>query len=226
MDINNDLLLKLQINHSSLKEQTAHLLRDLIVKGRIAAGAKITERDVAELLDISRMPARDALLELERQGLVISKPGGRYVIQLDEADVRQLYQIRLALEKLAVELAVQRITSSGQALLNNKLEEMRAAVDANDQEGYITSDLEMHALIWEQADNPYLLNMLHSMIGPIFMFIATQTRVQENWRETLDLHEKLSLAISAQDAAGAVQWIEAHMQRSLALAVDVFQRKR
>ena len=81
MPISSELASQYQIDHSSLKEQTTDLLRDLIVSGRIPAGAKITERDVAAMLNISRMPARDALMELERQGLVISKPGGRYVIQ-------------------------------------------------------------------------------------------------------------------------------------------------
>jgi DNA-binding GntR family transcriptional regulator len=225
MDITRDTFPKLQLNRTSLKDQTARLLRDLIVKGRIAAGSKITERDVAELLNISRMPARDALLELERQGLVVSKPGGRYVIQLDEEGVRHLYQIRLALEKLAVELAAQRISPGGKDSLQRQLDAMRRAIDANDLEGYVASDLEMHTLIWQQAENPYLLDMLHAMIGPIFMFIATQTRVQENWRETLELHERLTQAICAQDIPGALQWIEAHMERSLALAVEVFQKK-
>jgi DNA-binding GntR family transcriptional regulator len=225
MDITRDTFPKLQLNRTSLKDQTARLLRDLIVKGRIAAGSKITERDVADLLNISRMPARDALLELERQGLVVSKPGGRYVIQLDEEGVRHLYQIRLALEQLAVELAAQRITPGGKDALQRQLDAMRRAVDANDPEGYVASDLEMHALIWQQAQNPYLLDMLHAMIGPIFMFIATQTRVQENWRETLELHEALCRAIGDRDTPGALHWIEAHMQRSLALAVEVFQKK-
>ena len=225
MDITSEAFPKLQLNRTSLKEQTTRLLRDLIVKGRIAAGSKITERDVAELLATSRMPARDALLELERQGLVISKPGGRYVIQLGEEEVRHLYQIRLALEQLAVELAAQRITPAGKDALQRQLDAMGAAIAANDREGYVASDLEMHALIWQQADNPYLLDMLHSMIGPIFMFISTQTKVQENWRETLELHAALCRAICAWDTAGALQGIEAHTRRSLALAVEVFQKK-
>src|SRR5207249_8524626 len=67
-----------------LKDRAMDLLRDHIVSGRIPAGAKVVERDVAQLLGISRAPVRDALIQLETEGLVVSKPSGRYVIELSE----------------------------------------------------------------------------------------------------------------------------------------------
>lgn len=244
VSINTEELPRLHVYHTSLKDQAVRHLRDMIVSGRIPAGAKITERDVAEWLEISRMPARDALMELESEGLVVSKIDSRYVIQPTPQDVRHLYQLRLALEKLAVELALHppapsplRVSRSGfgcsetshaiserrKEQLQCKLEAMRRAVERGDQAAYIASDLEMHELIWQQAGNPYLLNMLHSMTGPIFMFISSQTRVKENWPETLALHEALVQAICAEDTAAALSSLDTYMQRSLELALEVFQ---
>ena len=225
MSITTEELPHLHVYHTSLKDQAARHLREMIVSGRIPAGAKITERDVAQWLEISRMPARDALMELESQGLVVSKGGSRCVIQPTPQDVSQLYQLRLVLEKLAVELVLTTISERRKEQLQRKLEAMRRAVEYGDQAAYITSDLEMHELVWQQAGNPYLLNMLHSMTGPIFMFISSQTQVKENWPETLALHEALVQAICAGDTAAALRSVEAHMQRSLELALEVFNEK-
>ena len=211
------------IDRTSLKDQTATILRDLIVSGQIAPGSKITERNIAELLNISRMPARDALLDLERQGLVVNKPGGRYVIQLGETEIRQLYQLRLTMEKLAVELAIQNGSAANVTAIEAKLAEMRRAITEADTTRYSASDLEMHELIWQQAGNPYLVDMLHSMIGPIFMFIASQARLAEDWQESLRLHEQLVETISARDVPAAHRSIEAHLQHSLDLALSAFR---
>jgi len=213
----------LTVERTSLKDQTTNLLRDLIVTGQFAPGSKITERDIAELLKISRMPARDALMALESQGLVVNKPGGRFVIELGEAEIRQLYQLRLALEKLAVELAIQNHSTADEAVIAARLDAMRQAIASGDSARYSASDLEMHESIWQQSGNSYLVNMLHSMIGPIFMFIATQARLAEDWQESLCLHEQLAATIAKQDLAAAQESIEAHLHHSLELALSGFR---
>src|SRR4026209_1682281 len=106
MTIDNGVFTRVHWERASLKNQAAELLRGMIVGGKLASGSKVTERDVATWLNVSRMPARDALMDLERQGLIVTRPGGRYVIELSEQDIRHLYQLRASLEKLAFELAV------------------------------------------------------------------------------------------------------------------------
>jgi DNA-binding GntR family transcriptional regulator len=211
------------VERLSLKDQAADVLREMIVSGKIASGSKVTERDVAEWLKISRMPARDALMELEREGLIITKPGGRYVIKLGEKDILQLYQLRTALEKLAIELAIGNSSVVNQNALEAKLVEMRNAIKVGDTAAYTASDLELHELLWQQADNPYLLDMLHSMIGPIFMLIASQARMIEDWQKSLLLHEQLLETIRNKDIQAALNSIEAHLQHSQTLALSAFQ---
>jgi DNA-binding GntR family transcriptional regulator len=223
MDFKHTPLPEFEIDRSSLKDQAAQHLRSLIISGRIPAGSKITERDVAAMLKISRMPARDALMTLEQEGLITSRLDARYVIELQEVDIRQLYEIRVALEKLAVELAILRTTSGKQAELLAKLDEMRAAVHQGDAPRYTTSDLELHQMLWQQAENPYLLKMLTSMIGPIFMLIYAQSRIIEDWQASLLLHEELVKTIREQDQAAAARSIEKHIVHSLDLALRALQ---
>lgn len=214
----------LRIDRNSLKTQSTDLLRSQIISGRIPQGTRLVEQELADLLGISRMPARDALVNLEHEGLVVSKPHGRYVIQLDKNDIEQLFQVRVVLERLAVGQAAQQRSPEADAALLANLQQMREAVARNDQDAYAQSDLEAHQIIWQQANNPYLLKMLNSIIGPIFMFIASHTEFQMNWHETLQLHEELAHALIAGNGTLAMQSIEVQLQQSMQLSLRVFER--
>jgi DNA-binding GntR family transcriptional regulator len=208
----------IQLERNSLKNQSTELLRRHIISGRIPPGTKLAERELAELLGISRMPARDALMDLEREGLVVCKSNGRYVIDVGREEIEQLFAVRLVLERLAVSQAAAHVTSEDCAQLQANLERMAAAIANNDLIAYLESDLEAHQLIWKQAANPYLLKSLNSIVGPIFMFMASQIEVKDNWLQTYQLHTELVQFICAGDAERAVQSIEAHIQTSVELS--------
>jgi len=212
----------LRLDRNSLKEQSTELLRSYIISGRIPPGTKLAERELADLLGVSRMPARDALMDLEREGLVVSRPNGRYVIELHEQDIAQLFEIRLVLERLAVRAAAANHSPQNCAALRANLKQMAAAIVRKDRDGYVFADLEAHQLIWHQANNPYLLKMLNSIVGPIFIFISSHPDFQNNWQETHQMHQELANAICAGDAEQAIHSIEAQMQNSVELSYRVF----
>ncbi|MBT4502566.1 MAG: GntR family transcriptional regulator, partial [Gemmatimonadetes bacterium] len=84
----------MSLERSLLKDRAADTLRTYISSGEIPEGTKLTERDVSELLGISRSPARDALMVLETEGLVVFRSTGRFVIELTEKDVRDIHMLR------------------------------------------------------------------------------------------------------------------------------------
>ena len=208
----------------SLKDQATELLRDYIVGGSTPPGTKLVEREVAELLGISRAPVRDALMELEKEGLIVTKSSGRHVIELTEQDVRELYQVRLVLERLAAELAAQNTGPENRTALTAKLEAMRAAVAQGDRAKHVAADVEMHWLVWRQADNKHLLRMLSSMIGPVFMFVANNASAFD-WQETLALHEDLTEAVNCGDPVAAAKSIERHLDNALQRSLQVCETK-
>ena len=205
-----------------LRDQTTELLREYIVSGRIPPGTRLVEREVGALLGVSRAPVRDALLELEQEGLVVTKTDGRFVIKLTRQDVRELYQVRLVLEGLAVKLAAQNTSPDNRAHLDHALQEMAEAVAKHDRSGHVKADVEMHWLVWEQAGNRHLLRMLSSMIGPVFMFVANNADAYD-WQETLGLHEDLVTCINAGDVDAAVASIGRHLDNALHRSLQVFQ---
>ena len=211
-----------RLERNLLKDRAMDLLRDHIVSGRIPAGAKLVERDLAQLLGISRAPVRDALIQLETEGLVVSKPNGRYVVELTDRDIRELYQVRLVLEKLAVELAAQSRSPENRRALAATLNKMQEAIARRDRLAYIKHDVEIHRLIWQQSDNSHLYNILNSMVGRIFIFVSSNAQYYD-WEETLKVHQDVVGHINAGDASGAIASIQLHMDNALQGALQVFQ---
>jgi DNA-binding GntR family transcriptional regulator len=214
-----------RIARENLKEQAWEILRDLIVKGVIAPGQKLTERDVAKLLGVGRMPARDALMKLEEQGLVVTKPDARYVIELSQTDIEDWFEIRQALEVLAVKNAVLRQTRDDCEQLTRALGSMRSAVEQRDAETYVQSDLEIHELIWNMSGNRHLISMLHTMIGPIFVLIASQTHIQHDWASVFQLHSALVEQICSGDGPAAIGAMQRHNADSLAWSLTAFKER-
>ena len=214
--------IQLKLERSSLRVQAKELLRDYIISGQIPPGTKLVERAVAELLGTSRAPARDALIDLEKEGLIVTKSNGRHVIDPTERDIQELHQVRIVLETLAVELAAQNTSAQSAAHLTETLEEMKQAVAARNRSAFTESDVKTHWLIWQQANNKHLLSILKTMIGPIFMLVARHAD-HFDWGETLKLHEELVAFINAGHAEGAKQSIKRHLDDALRRALKAFR---
>jgi DNA-binding GntR family transcriptional regulator len=218
---------RLRLDRSLLKDRTAETLRDYISTGRIPEGTKLTEREVSRLLGVSRMPAHEALTILEAEGLVISRPSGRYVIELDEKDVRDLLALRVALESLAVRLAAGRNSDAHQSELRARLRDLEEAVAGGDPVACTKCDMALHQTIWQQSGNPHLLRVLDSVLGAIFV-LADRVKIygQEDLQRMLDGHRRLVEQIAAGDAESAVRTIEGHLRSSLAQSLRTFQAPR
>ena len=213
------------IVRESLRQQVVSVLREKILNGEIASGTKVTERDISDLLEVSRMPARDALMELEKEGLLDSRPGGRYVVELGVEDVEQLFAVRLVLERAAIEAAINLMTSNDAEALKAALAQMRDAIDKRDFTRYVKSDLEVHNLIWEFARNRYLSDMLNSIRGIIGVFMANHATV-ESWEEVYDLHDGLVKAVLDRDQTAAHEQLDRHMKQSLKLSLRLADDKQ
>ncbi len=206
-----------------LGAQIVELLRERIISGYLRPGTPLVERELAEQLGVSRIPVREALMQLEAEGLVVGKPNGRCVIELTERDIQELYEVRLVLEKLAVRLAAQKASAADRAALEEKAYEMQRAIANNDRRLYRRNDLETHRLIWRMSGNAHLMRVLQSMVGPIFMLVSRHAE-HFDWSETRSLHEELISCICAGDAAGAEANIERHIENARQRSLRLFAR--
>lgn len=209
-----------KITRETLRSQVANMLREKIISGELAAGTKVTERDVSELLEVSRMPARDALMELEKEGLLDNRPSGRYIVELDSDDIRQLFKVREVLEKTAIELAIAHLTDEDGGRLKAGLTRMGESIQNSDFVSYIKSDIELHQLIWDCSRNHYLAEMLRSISGVISVFMANHAKL-ESWETVYELHEDIVNAILSKDSDSAIRNFEKHTAQSLRLSLEL-----
>lgn len=97
----------------SAQQQAYRYIRDKIVSGAMPGGTKINPSEVAEILGISRMPVREALVQLDAEGLIVNRPNrGAVVTQLRPEDIEELFEMRAALEGLAARHAAERWTDA------------------------------------------------------------------------------------------------------------------
>ncbi|MCB1357965.1 MAG: GntR family transcriptional regulator [Maritimibacter sp.] len=152
----------------SLTEVTAARIRDAIVSGELPLGSKLSEQRLADSLQVSRSPVRDALAALQTEGLVnVSPKRGTFVFAPDLRVVDELCEHRAVLETAALRKAI----VSNHAELMRKLEEasaaMQKALDANDPHGYTTGDQKFHKAIVESCKNRSIIKSYAHTISPL-----------------------------------------------------------
>ena len=213
------------LGRTLLSESAAETLRSYISSGRIPEGTKITEREISTLLGISRAPAREALKILESEGLVIVRPGGRrYVVTLTEKDVRDLHVLRCHLETLAVGLAAHAVGEEDRRTMSARMADLEKAAASGDPNEWTRGDLALHRSIWQASGNAYLLKILDSVLGAIFI-LADRDKTRRDRDVSLDLqhHRDLIELVSAGKAEQARDEMERHLTRSLHYTLETFQ---
>lgn len=116
----------------SLSDQVADRLRAEVLNGRLPAGQRLAQEELAVRFDVSRIPVRDALRKLENEGLLTSSPRtGARVADLDASDLEELYEMRLAVEPRNVRRAALLLSTEDVARLEHWLGEMGSAPDAD-----------------------------------------------------------------------------------------------
>lgn len=212
-----------KLDRTSLKDQAAEILRDHITAGRIPEGTRLTERQISQMLGISRMPAREALMALEAEGLVERTADGRQVIQLNEERVRDLHRVRWTLERLAAELAAANSSEKNRAALRARLDELEEAIATGDPALCTERDLAIHQAIWLQANNSYLLELLNSLLGVIFV-LAARVKIYSgaNVDRLRNQHRELVDLVVSGNVEGAGQCVEAQLRGVLPQSLRTF----
>ncbi|MBT9502353.1 MAG: GntR family transcriptional regulator [Burkholderiaceae bacterium] len=203
----------IEISRLALHDQVAARLRTMLVEGRIAPGAKLNERELSELLQVSRTPLREAIKLLGAEGLVDLLPNrGAVAVKLTEADVLNTFEVLSDLEGLSGELAAQRITEAELAELQARHYEMLACFTRRDLSGYYRLNAQIHAGINQAARNPVLTSTYKAINARVQSLRFRTNQNEDKWKRAVKEHELMVQALSARDAAGLRGVLIQHMQ--------------
>ena len=190
-----------QPNSQNLYEGTFQKLRSLLVEGVIAPGSKLNERELAESLNVSRTPIREAIKRLAADGLVeLIANRGAIAVQLSHADVVHTFDVIAQLEGYSGELAAKNISAATLSELEALQYEMMASYARRDLSNYYKLNLRIHHLINQAANNPVLTQLFSQVNARIeaLRFRSNQNGVK--WEKAVEEHQEMIDALKTHDS--------------------------
>jgi GntR family transcriptional regulator, trigonelline degradation regulator len=156
-----------------LRLQVLESLRAGIISGRLAPGARITERELTEMLGVSRTVIREALRQLETEGLVENVPNkGPVVRELSLGEAKDLYSIRAVLEGFAARLFAENASSENMTRLEAGLNDVVQAYESGDANRVLETKNGFYAVLFEGASSETLSSMLNTLHARIWRWRA------------------------------------------------------
>jgi DNA-binding GntR family transcriptional regulator len=207
----------------SLHDETLTRLRDHIVEGHIPDGGRIPERQLCEMLGISRTPLREALKVLAAEGLVELLPNrGARVRPLSERDLAELFDLMGGLEGLAGRLACETITDAEIGEIERLHYEMYGFYLHRDMPGYFRVNQEIHQKIVEASRNAALRSTYASLAGRIrrIRYAANFARQRERWGEAMREHETILDALRRRAGSELSDILFKHLRNKRTAAVE------
>lgn len=211
----------LRLEKTSLREQALTALRRAITTGQLTPGTHLVETELSEALQISRGTLREAMRQLQQEGLISAGARGRLSVRhLDAKEIRDIFEVRAALEAVAARaLASRPDRAEAVAALRHAVEEMDRWAASN-LEDRIEADLRFHRTLCHLSGNETLLHSWTSLEGSIRMSImfAGVDRALKNMdaRRHLDIVD----AIEAGDAETAAATVREHMAGAASVLVE------
>lgn len=188
----------------SLPEQIADRVCERIMRGDFAAGQRIQEQMLSQSFRVSRGPVREALLLLEREGLIRIEPRrGASVRRLSVAEVGDLFVVRAALLGLAARLFVERSSAADLQILGEGIARLAAhARPGGDADAYARWSYALSLFMAEKAGNPHLYRMLRSIARQTYGYSRLALRDPARRKDSIARWRKSLARARARDAQG------------------------
>lgn len=199
---------------SSLRHRVTDVLRTAIVGGRLRPGDRIVEEEVSEQLKVSRGPVREALRQLEQEGLVVSYPyRGTEVLGVSQEEVEEiLVPIRLTLERFAFRHALPLLTEVDLGELARLVAAMRRAAEIGDLECLAEKDVCFHDLVIGRSGQPHCQQIWRTIEPRVRAHFRRDAPAHHSPFELSDEHQQLLDALRGRDEATVLATLERHIR--------------
>jgi DNA-binding GntR family transcriptional regulator len=197
---------------SGVQQQLTATLRASILRGDFPPGSRLRQVEVADRFGVSPVPLREALTALEREGLVLRRPRrGWFVVQLEEDEITEIFELRLLLEQKAIHDALERITEEDISELEALTERL---VHAADPLQHFELRERFYSTLYGASGKRQLVSMILGLHNQLVMHLRLQRVHDSN-----HAHEELMDAVRARDIQQASDLIAAHLNDICARAI-------
>lgn len=206
-----------------LEEQVYRSLRRSILRGQLPAGARLVQEELAARLGTSRLPVRDALRRLERDGLV--EPDGRgtyHVVSWGPEELADLYEVRLLLEPRAAARAAPRLGPRELAELRRLHGELERAASEGDVDAFVEANQRFHFLVYRGCGNARLARVIEGLwsgLPPLAPVV-----VPDQMPRSVTEHAEILRQLEARSARGAAAAVRRHVRNAGRALLDCLRR--
>jgi DNA-binding GntR family transcriptional regulator len=210
----------------SLGQHVFENLKQAIIRGEVAPGDRLVESRLADALDISRTPVREAIHKLEREGLLKRLPkGGFAVMNLSREDIEETFGIRCVLESYAARLAAENYGEEELLPLEEKIQEFQKFLDKGQLDELPRINTEFHSLFYALSRSPKLIKMINDLRDQIFRFRKILLK-KDKWAEASNEdHRKMLDAIRERDVNRVERVVKHHIARGQKIVLNALEER-
>lgn len=191
-------------------------LRRWIQSGAIEPGMRLDQEDLAARLGISRVPLRQALVKLQADGLVVSRPhAGATVAPLSLADAEDIYAARAVLEPMLTEAAVERMVDETVRELERFTTEQQKALEAGDRQYFLQLDRQFHERLYTETGYRTSLDIVQRLRDLSDRYVAAYQGDAQRSYTTLVEHREIVRLCGVRDGVGAARLMRDHVQHGI-----------
>ena len=207
-----------------LRDVVFNTLREAILRGELKPGERLMEIQLANKLGVSRTPIREAIRKLELEGLVLMIPRkGAEVAQITEKSLRDVLEVRRALENLAVQLACLRMSPQTLADLKSAARAFEEILGGEDVTAVAEADVAFHDVIYMATDNQRLISLLNNLREQMYRYRVEYLKKKECHKQLLWEHQEIIRAIEAGEIDVATKITEQHIDNQVEAVSDALR---
>jgi GntR family transcriptional regulator, transcriptional repressor for pyruvate dehydrogenase complex len=229
-NLNHSITAMEPIDRTGITELVVQRIKELLGRGELKAGSRLPpERELADMLHISRPSLRTALKALSVMGVIRAKPGaGTYIAQslpevftepmhfmtlINNTSVEELFEMRLIIEAGLAELAAERATESDIAALIQEVEGMKA--NTGDPEEFLKHDVRFHQVMARAANNKLMSGVMDTVAQLLFHMRRQNVGRAPDLEDAIEWHEKITMALQKHDPKRAKEMLSGHLRAAL-----------
>ena len=210
-----------------LRDVVFNTLRQAILRGELSPGERLLEIHLANKLGVSRTPIREAIRKLELEGLVLMIPRkGAVVAEITEKSLRDVLEVRKALEELAVRLACEKIQDEEIEELKAAAKEFENALKSGDVTVFAEADVKFHDIIYRTTDNQRLIQLLYNLREQMYRYRVEYLKRKDSHEVLLAEHQRIIETIEKRDEKSAVEAVCTHIDNQVEAVSDTIRTKK
>lgn len=209
-----------------LRDVVFNTLRQAILTGELSPGERLMEIHLAERLGVSRTPIREAIRKLELEGLVIMMPRrGAEVANISEKSLKDVLEVRRALDILCAQLACERITNEDIENLKKACDAFEEATLSKDLKAIVEADVAMHDIIIRSTQNDRLISLINNLSQQIYRYRFECIKDESQHKNLIEEHQKIFGAIANRDKEAAALAAGEHIDNQEKAIIHIINRE-